>query len=70
MGLSQKRYANRPKHDLEYLDQVLDANFNEPGDTATIDVDEYALSTEELIAAGTESGYTVEKLNEHLLKFS
>lgn len=70
MGLSPKHYANRPKLDLEILNQVLDANFNEPGDTATINADEYALSTEGLIAAGTEAGYNVEKLSENMLKFS
>ena len=70
MGLSPKHYANRPKLDLEDLNQVLNANFNEPGDTATIDADKYALSTEELIADGTEAGYTVEKSSENMLKFS
>lgn len=68
MGLTQKHYNHRPKLGLDDLNKLLDANFNEPGDTATIDPNDYALSIDELIAEGQKAGYTVAKAadNKHL----
>lgn len=61
MGLTPKHYSNRPKLGLDDLDKTLKANFNEPGDIATINSADYALSVEELIAEGEKAGYNVSK---------
>ncbi|NIK12883.1 hypothetical protein [Alkalibacillus almallahensis] len=69
-NLDPKLEYNGPLYSWENLNNLLQAHFNKPkAGPAKIDLRQYSISKDEIIAEAEKQGYKVYEHNEHYLKF-
>lgn len=68
--LDPRPNPENPKFSWDYLNNLLQANFNMPGvKSATINLDDYAIPKEEIIAEAEKQGYKVTESSGNNLRF-
>lgn len=61
---------NGPLYSWDYLNRLLQSNFNKPGKcSAMIDLRTYSIPKEEIIIEAEKQGYKVSEQSGHFLKF-